>query len=1060
MTKKKGQKEIQERAMSNNLKDQSGFTAFMAKSSVTANLIMAGVFVAAFIFMSNIKQEIIPKISFDMISVNVLYYGADPKEIEEDIIAPIEEKVRDVEGVKKIVSIARENFGEVYITLFDGHDKYKILDDVKNKVDRVRMPENATDPQIFAPALNLNVLTLFVHGPQELMDLHNIAERIRQDLVSIDGVTQVRVRTHGKFQVSIEISRETLEKYGLTMHEISQQVQSYKREIAGGTMRSDRGDILIYSGQKVQSCRDYLDIPILVAQDGTSVKLGSIAKVREILHDPSHMEDHFNGENTVQINIFAAESERPVDVANLVKGYIADINNKVPLPPNVKVSCANDFSEMFNGRMELLIKNAIQGLILVFVVLSLFLEIRLAFWVIAGISFAITGAFISFAMFGTSINMVTMFGFIMTLGIVVDDAVVAGENIYEMRTKKMSNLRAAIVGIKEVQTPIIFAVLTNVVAFLPMFFVPGFMGKMFFQIPSVVVPVLLLSLFESLYILPAHLAHESSKAKIWDYLNYPQRYFSQGLQFVSHQYFTPMLHLAIKFRYITLCSSIAITMILGAMMQNGTIPTISGSGVEGNKAAAKIELSPSASLEKARSVEKKLTDSAFSAMDSYGDKNVVQGLLTTIGYDPNPIIKNDGSHIITGTAWMKEDKEKGLESSSEFSKRWIRKLGMIPDARSLTITGIESWGNEKVSIEVSHPNDEISSNALTALKNDLSEYAGINEISDRSGDGKKKYSFSLNEAAIANHFVPGLLSSQLLHAFSGAEAMKSQRSGREWEVVVRLPEEERDEIYTLDRMHLQIPGAYASPLAQNTNVKRSYSDTFIERIDGRKIKNLTIDFRDGVSDTKIMDDIKDNVFPKLRDNHPGLKVEFGGRAQDDMQSRAGLITGFLMAMIFIYVLLAMNFQSYLQPIIIMVAIPFGVIGAVIGHVIFGEAISMLSICGLVALTGIVVNDSLLLISTANRYLREDGMDHKNAIEKASIRRLRPILLTSLTTFFGLVPITLETSLHAKFLVPMAISISFGVLFASLVILFLVPALYVILEDAKSLFGKPLKAQVL
>ena len=1019
--------------------NHEGLTAIMAKSKVTATLILLTVMMVALIVSQKIKQELVPR-SATSITVSVSYHGADPEVIESSIILPIEAQLQNIDGVKSISSSAYEHVGKVELQLSLNADETKVLNEIRNKVTTVDFPDDAKQPIFYKDAYNGWLMSLALGGPYELHDLYKMANRIRRGLESMDGVSSVDILYKGVPQISVEVPRDNLEMYGITLEQISDAIELYSQEKVSGVIDSERGIVSVHTGQRISSHKDYKNIPIVSFPDGSFITLGSIATIREFIYNPYHSEYFFNGENAVRMSVRVPSNANIKAVSDEIKQYVDNIGNTLPIPDNLSLVVEHDASIFFNERLSLLTKNALQGVVLVFLVLALFLEIRLAFWVTIGIPFSICGSLIFFYLFGLSINFITTFAFILTLGVVVDDAIVVGESIYEKRKKGLSNQKAAILGVQEVQSPVVFSVLTNIVPFLPLCMIPSFNN-----IPAVVTPVFLLSLFDTLFLIPAHLSREASEAKIWYILNYPQRCFSKYFKHFAENQFAPALEKSLKHKYILMFIAI-----LGLYVSYKAMPEREVADLEKEPYAYMwVKMSSSASLEKRRKIEKYVMDAANDVIKSYQRENIVRGI---------SIYHTGGSTTNTmDVVVLMGDNDNGeMEDSVEFTRRWKEKLGDVPDVISFYISGAKGWESEGIDIYLSHSDPSILSKSIHLLKEELSNYEEVHYVQDDSDTIKKRYNILPIPGMVPDKFVADHFEKQISGFLNSSDSIKIYENDMEWEVAVRLPPDQANKIATLDNMMLQIPEGEAVSLIQNVDIKESKAKSDIYRFNGIPSKSVTVKLKGGSSIPEIMDRFSRELFPNMKKNCADLKIDFSGRASESNEAQENLAFGFYLALIMIYILLAINFQNYSQPILIMTAIPFGLCGAIYGHILFGESISNVSMCGFVVLAGIVVNDSLLLISTANRYVKEKNMIMHEAVNKAAKRRLRPILLTSITTCAGLIPTMFDTSIHTEVMRPLAIAISFGLMLSTIVTLLLVPAMYLILEDSYRYGGKSIK----
>lgn len=1035
---------------------KSGPLAWMARNTVAANLLMVIFLVGGFVVSTQVKQEVFPEFTTDIIQVTVPYPGASPEEVEQGIILSIEDRVRGLEGVKRVTAVANEGVANILVELLTSADPGKVVQDVKNEVDRITsFPEDAERPVVSLLESRKRVVTLVIYGDQTQSSLRDLAERVRDDLIQRPGVTLVELGLAPPIEIAIEVPQDTLREYDLTLDDIASWVRRTALELPGGEVRTEGGQVLLRTKERRDFGSEFNSIPVTTSVGGSIVTLADIATITDGFEEVDQ-EATFEGLPSILVNVFRVGSETPQSVSKAVRDYIAEL--KLELPDSIGMKIWEDSSEVYQDRMWLLLKNASIGLVLVLVLLGLFLEPRLAVWVTLGIPISVLGSFLFIPATGASINMISLFAFIVTLGIVVDDAVVTGENIYEKREQGLSNEDASIVGVQEIAMPVTFAVLTNIVAFMPLFFVPGISGKFFRQIPSVVVGVFIISLIESLFVLPAHLSHNFRDRKIWTLLSRPREVFAKRLHSVIHNYYAPAISVLVKNRYLTLSVAAAVLMIavggvIGGHVRFSFIPRIDADVV-----TAQAQLPFGAPIEESRKVQKLLVEAAGRVVEKRGGAEVVEGTYSQIGASlvsggPGPTFGvGAGSHVIATQVSLVSPDMRDF-TGTDFARTWREEVGRIVGLQSLVFKS-ETGASEGAAIEfnLNHRTRSELEAAAQELRIILENYAGVIDTDDGVSTGKRQLSFKISPEARSLGLSASELGRQVRSSFYGAEALRQQRGRNEVKVKVRLPESERGSLQTLEKMVIRTPSGGEIPFQQAAIIDEGTSYTSINRRDGRRIIAVTADVDELKGNAnQIIADVVEKHMPDLQRKYIGLDYSFGGEREAQQESLGTLGVGFLVAMLVIYALLALPFRSYVQPIIVMLAIPFGAIGAIGGHYLLGYGLSIISMFGLIALAGVVVNDSLVLVVTANRF-KEEGDTAFEAIQKAGIRRFRPIVLTSLTTFFGLAPMIFETSMQARFLIPMAISIGFGILFATIIILAIVPSVYMVLEDMSNYFA--------
>ncbi len=1019
-------------------KARTGAIAWMAGNSVAANLVMFVLLIGGLFMGFHIKQEVFPEFSLDRVSIFVSYPGASPEEVESGIILAIEEAIQDLEGIDEITASAGEGSASVTVEAIEGTDINRLWQEIKSEVDRIStMPDEAEEPRVSIAARKREVLQLALYGDASEPTMRALADQIRDELLTDDGITQVELEGVRDREIHVEVSRQTLRRYGLTLGDISKAISGASVELGGGSIKTKGGDILLRIKDRRDYARQYASLPIITSDDGSRVLLEDIATVTEGF-EQSDTWASFNGKRAVIIEIYRVGDQTPTEVAARGKAMVERINHS--LPGGVRLTVLRDHSKIFAQRADLLLRNAFIGLALVFISLAVFLEIRLAFWVSLGIPISFLGSFLFLAPTDFSINMVSMFAFIVTLGIVVDDAVVVGENIYYCRRQGMSAIDAAINGTKGIAMPVVFSVITNMVAFVPLMFVPGFMGKIFKTIPVVVIAVFFISLIESLFILPAHLNHVSRRPLFFplNHLENWQKQFSRLFETFVRTVYGRFLQICLNYRYVVIAFGIALALATAGFISSGRMGLEMFPKVESDYAYCEAVLpygTPTSTLE---NTEQHLVEKAKLVVSEQGREHLSTGVFSQVN-----------ENQIRVRIYLTDPEVRPM-STSEVTRIWRDKVGRIPGLETISFESDRGGpgSGKNLTVSLSHRNIEMLDRAGEDLAQSLAGYAIVHDIDDGSAKGKKQFDITLSPEGKRMGLTSREVANQIRHAFQGALAVKNQRGRNEVTVRVRLLEQERESESTFEDMVLQAPGGeILLRNAVKTITGRAY--TTIKRTNGRREIRVTANVKPRSQAGNITNDMKQQILPDLLSRYPGLTYSFKGRHSDIQESLSALFKGLGLALVCIFALLAIPFKSYVQPLIIMFCIPFGIIGAIIGHLIMGYSLSVMSLFGVVAMSGVVVNDSLVLIDFANRRYRE-GFQAAAAVHAAGIQRFRPILLTTLTTCGGLAPIILETSRQARFLIPMAVSLGFGILFATLITLVMVPCLYMILEDLKAL----------
>lgn len=1036
---------------------EKGPIAWMASNRVASNLLMLTFLVGGLLAANHIRREVFPSFEVDVVSISVPYPGASPEDVEQGVLLAIENVIRGVDGVERVTSSAVEGSGTVSAELLDNADGNKVLQDIKNEVDRITsFPEEIEEPIVSLVVVKRPVLTVILYGDVDEMTLRNLAEQAKLDIARDDAITLAEVSGTRPLEISVEVPLAKLREHELTLDQIAAQVRQTSLELGGGGVKTPGGEILVRVDERRDYGSEYADIPVVSTPDGSRILLDQIAEVKDGFADVD-LKTLYNGKQAVNLTVYRVGDEDPIEVSRAANAFVERLRTR--LPDSVEADVINDRSDIYEDRIRLLERNAGMGLILVVILLGMFLEVRLAFWVTLGIPISFIGCLLFLPFMDISINMISLFAFIIAVGIVVDDAIVVGESIYYERGKGDGYLPAAIRGTKIVATPVVFAILTNIIAFMPMLFVPGVMGQLWRNIPSVIIVVFAISLVEALFILPSHLSHKRIKAEgiFWRTVERPQRFFgAQLLKFVDKRY-NPFVKFSIHHRYITVALGLAILILTLGWWRGGRVQYRFFPKIESDQVRATVTMPYGTPFEQTAATEQRLRESAWRVLDRHGGTNMLEGIYSIVGGHPGgrgPIGGDTGSggHLAGVEVNMVPLGERDI-TAREFTAEWRKETGPIPGVESLEFKfNIGPNLGSPIDVELSHPNNDILEQVAGDVARQLGEYSGVVEIDDGIERGKEEFSFRLKPAARGLGITALDLARQIRNAFFGAEARRQQRGQDEVKVYVRLPESERRYEDDIMRLMIQAPDGTEIPLAEAAEIERGRAYQQIKRTDARRTINVTADIASGeVQVQNIINDLKGGLLAQLAERYPDLSYSLEGEQREQRESMGGLLRGFGVALFGLFALLAIVFRSYLQSLIVLIVIPFGIVGAVIGHIVMGYSISFVSLVGVVALAGVVINDNILLIDTANEYRRQ-GMDALTAAIEAPTRRFRPVLLTSMTTFLGLAPMIFETSIQARFMIPMAISLGFGILFATLITLVLVPAFYMILEDLSDLLG--------
>jgi len=1010
-----------------------GLIAWMTGNRITPNLLMLILLVGGFLMAIRIKQEVFPEFDMNMVTIRVVYPGSSPEEVEQGIILVIEEAIRSLDGIKEITAVASEGMGMVSAELEEGADDQRIYQDIKQEIDRITtFPLDAEEPEVSLLIRRREVLRSQLYGDTSEWILRELAEQVRDRLLQDPQITQVDLRGARRYEVAVEIDQHVLRTYGLRLDQIAQRIRQTSIEIPGGNIETQGGDILLRVSERRDWAKEFATIPLITTAEGSVLFLGDVAQIKDTFEETDRYAT-YNGKRAISLEVYRVGGQTPIGVSDAVRAAMVEIERD--LPPGINWAVNRDRSEIYRQRLELLLKNAFFGLALVIILLGLFLEFRLAFWVTMGIPISFLGCFLFLPMFDVTINMISMFAFIVALGIVVDDAIVVGENIYEYRQRGMSFLQAAITGAKDVLLPVTFSILTNIVAFLPLCFMPGVMGKIWRVIPIVVITVFSISWIEALLILPCHLAHGKKQSARIGLLGMLQHLFSTALDWIIKKAYMPFLDICIRFRLVTVAISLAVLIVILGYVLSGRIGIILMPRVESDVSFVTATLPYGSPISKVEKVCRQLVEAAEQTAKTNGGEELSKGVLSLIN-----------ENVVEVSIYLTDADVRPI-STTELTQLWRQRVGAIPGLESLRFEADRGGpgGGAALTIELSHRDIDVLDRASEALADMLADFPNVKDIDDGYTPGKRQLDYSLTDEGHSLGLTQQTLARQLRNAFYGAEAVRQQRGRNEVRAKVRLPREQRVRQYDLEELLIRTPQGTDVPLAQIARVKPGRAYTAINRRNGRRTVTVTANVEPMSQTSQVQATLKSEVLPELIRMFPGLAYRWEGRQQDMMESTSSLLSGLFLALFAIYALLAVPFRSYYQPIIVMIAIPFGIVGAVLGHIIMGYSLSLMSMMGIVALCGVVINDSLILIDYANRQWRK-GVSPFDAIHQAGGRRFRPILMTTLTTFGGLSPMIFETSRQARFMIPMAISLGFGILFATTITLIIVPCLYLMADD--------------
>ncbi|MFP4040017.1 MAG: efflux RND transporter permease subunit [Desulfosudaceae bacterium] len=1030
--------------------------AWFAENHVAANLLMLFILIAGVVTAAGIKLEIFPETELDKISITVAYPGASPSEVEDGVVRRLEENVAGLEGIKRIDSVSREGIGRVTIEVMKGWDIKKLLDEVKSEVDRITtMPEEAEEPVVREVTRRSRVISIAIYGEAPEATLKHIAQSARDELTNRAGVTLAELAAVRPNEIHIDISEETLREYGLTLEAVAGIVSRSSLDLPAGSVEAEAGEVLIRAKGRRYYAREYRDIPVITRPDGVRVTLGQIARISEGFADVD-LYSGFQGKPAAIINVYRVADQSALDVAATVKNYVKEL--QPTLPRGVEARYYQDRSTILKSRIELLTRNMVLGLLLVSLLLGVFLHLRLAFWVTLGIPISFAFGMMLLPYYDVSLNMISLFAFIMVLGIVVDDAIIVGENVFRHQEEGSDHLRAAVDGTFEVGRPVIFAVLTTMVAFWPLLATGGTMGNFMRHIPLVVILVLLGSLVESLLILPAHL----SRSKAAEKGGRRPGIMNRWMKWVTRKPYRQLVEYCVRWRYVTLAAGLAVLLLTLGVWSADFIKFTFFPKVEGDVMECQITMPSGTPGERTRAVVEQVEETAQTMLAEKdagrpeGAPSLLEHTATLVGAHFGSRGSGDsGGHLAQVWIQLLEGEKRHL-SSAALVREWRQRVGTIPDAESVVFQSRIHGAGNPVEVHLSLEDHDRLLEAAAELKAELGGFSGVFDISDSYLPGKMEMQLKLKPSGVDLGLELADLARQVRHAFYGAEAMRFQRDKNEVKVLVRYPDAERKSLDNVEEMRIRAADGSEVPFSEVAAVDMQRGYAAINRAQRMRVIKVTADVNEKVTNAnEVRQHLVNNYLPDLEKRYSGLRYVIEGEGQEQKEVLGDVGRGLIIALFCIYALLAVPFKSFSQPFIVMAAIPFGVVGAIVGHLLMGFNLSVISLFGMVGLTGVVVNDSLVLIHRVN-HLRRSGIDAHDAVVEGGQLRFRAIILTSLTTFGGLTPMLLERSLQARFLVPMAISLGFGVLFATLITLLLVPCGYMILEDIHQLIDKARK----
>ncbi|MEE2702546.1 MAG: efflux RND transporter permease subunit [Myxococcota bacterium] len=1033
-----------------------GLITLFVDNPVAANLLMAVLVVGGLATLLTVRQEEFPSVDLDVVQISVPYLGATPEEVEEAVCVRIEEAIEGTPGIDRMSSLAVEGACLVTVELATGVDTDRAASDLESRVNAITsFPAETEKPITSLLVMQHDVFQIAVSGPADERTLKVLGQKLRDGISALPGVSQVRLEYVRPYEISIEVSEQALRRHGITFAQVASAVRDSSLDLPGGSLKTRGGEILLRSKGQAYAAAEFESIGVISHPDGTTVTLGEIATVVDGFRDQD-VRAFFDGQPAVMVKVFRTGDEDVLELAEVVKAYVETL--RPTLPDGIELTIWSNEAESLRDRVGTLWRNALFGLSFVLFVLTLILRFRVAFWVAAGIPIALLGAVLLFPTFDYAISTLSVMGFLLVLGIVVDDAIVVGERIYARRQAGAEPREAAIEGAHDVAIPVVFGVLTTVAAFSPLVLVPGRMGTFFAVLGGTVILCLLLSLVEAQLILPAHLMRalsgpERARSGAWPRL---QDRMSGGLEAFVGRYYQPALERVLEWRYLSVAAALGVLILTGALFASGRVVFQFFPGVEGDRIYATVTLPQGTPLAHTEATVRQLEQAAQRlghALDAGHEPGpgTVRHILSSIGQQvtrsgpPMSTEARGGTHLAQVVLELSPGDERELRTR-EISRLWREETGPIPDAVEVKFDSVSVHAGNAIGLELASDDLGELITAAAELRAALATYDGVLDISDSFRAGKQEVQLQLLPEAEPLGLRQQDLARQVRTAFYGTEVQRVQRGQDDLRVMLRYPEEERRSLGDLENMRIRAPDGTEIPFAAVASAELGRGFATIRRTDGRRIVTVRADVdRTVVAPEEVMDGIRQGALLEILARHPSVSVSMEGEQKERSKALGGLAVGFLGALCIIYVLLAVPLRSYAQPLVIMAAIPFGTMGAILGHFIMGWNLVFFSLLGIVALSGVVVNDCLVLVDFINRE-RRGGLPLAQAVRQAGMTRFRAIFLTSATTFVGLSPLMFNPSQANFFVVPIAISLAFGVVVATGITLFVVPCGYMIVED--------------
>jgi len=1039
--------------------ESRGPIAYMASNRIAPNLLMFGIIALGILSLGGLKREAWPTISFNMIEVFMVYPGASPEEIEESIIVKIEEQIETLDDVKTIRSQAAPGVGSVRVRFTGGVKIIEAMDEVKAAAEQIQtFPAGAERPQFREMDNRNSVIRLIVYGDASERSLKELANDIKTELKSLSDISFVKVTGTRDYEISIEVSRSNLRALGLTLEDIAHTVRQGSLNLSAGSIDTRDSEVRVRTIGQNYNQFDFEEIAVITQNDGTIVRLRDIATIRDGFEDSNLLVRH-NGVPAVFVEVFRGEGEDVKEISESVHAHLHDVI--LPsLPEGIGINVWNDDSPAYSERANLLVRNGLLGFLLVFIALALFLEIRLAIWVILGLITSGMAALSVMLWFDLALNTNSIFAFLLAIGIIVDDAIVVAEQIYRRRMYGVSGTLAAIQGARRIKTPLTFAVLTSIVAFTPLFFIPGGIGEVWVALPTIIIAMLVVSLMESLFILPSHLSHLPGPD--WQPSNFVDRFLAKTRNGMDHWLtrfvqgpFHRSLRFATEYPAIIMAGTVGLFILCVSLVPAGVIQTTVAEVIEGDFITATLEMPEETLAEKTLEVAKEIEAAGlrvFERLDQQrpeGAPSLLEGVTLVVGQGPrleggglNPASTVNPPSNIANIEFKLIGAQQRNVSTLDIVQDWREEVGVLPYVRGLTLSGNVINLGSPVEVALSHSDPQRLASAADSIVSDLHTLAGVFDIRSDLVPGIREIQLELQPAAQTLGLTVEGLAGQIRSAFFGIESVKLQRGEEEISVYTRLPTHERESITDVEGYLIQTQQQEKVPVNQVATIRMGTSQPVIRRKNGSRIVTVTADVdSEVISGARANQILEDTFLAKLTSSDPELNYTFGGEQQEQLESVGVLQRGFLLAMLVIFALLAIGTRSYRKPFLLVAIVPFGFIGILLGHLILGIPISVASgsILGFFGLSGVIINDALVMMDSIDERIR-NGIAPREAIIEGAKSRFRPIMLTSVTTFLAFTPLILEPSIQAQFLIPFAASLGIGIMITTAILVLLLPAM--------------------